>query len=357
MPKNFKKKITVIILSYNRKKYLKRTVDYYLNENFKVLVLDGSENKTLFRKNINLKYIHTNKHYYDRLIIAYKNLKTDYYIIANDDEFYLPTPIYKCLNFLEKNKDYVSAIGRTIVFQFKYKKILAYEGYGYFNDQRFNDKIKINRIRAHLDNATTQGYNSVSRKENLKKIAIFLRKFKYKKNIYIIEFFLNLIIISEGRLKLINDLMWFRSEENKYITNKKWIRNVNHQHFFGDFKFLSYQKKNKQVEDFCKITNNKKLTKLILNKMINKSEKNFEIYTGKKNYTIFNSFLLLILKFKNNFEIFFNIIEFVKKNFLFERWYGSTIEKLIEKLSNKNIKVNSKEYNKIKKNIQIFYDK
>jgi len=304
-----------------------------------------------------LKYIHTNKHYYDRLILAYKNLKTDYYIIANDDEFYLPTPINKCLNFLEKNKDYVSAIGRTIVFQYKYKKILAYEGYEYFNDQRFNNKIKINRLIAHLDDPTTQGYNSVSRKKNLKKITTFLRKYKYKKNIYTIEFFLNFIIISEGRLKLTNDLMWFRSEENKHIANKKWIRNVNHQHFFGDFKFLSYPKKYKQVEDFCKITNNKKLTKLILNKMINKSEKNFEIYSRKKNYEIFNFILFLILKLKNNFKIFFDIIEFVKKNFLSEIWYGSTIEKLIENLSNKNIKVNSKEFNKIKKNIQIFYDK
>jgi len=151
--------------------------------------------------------------------------------------------------------------------------------------------------------------------------------------------------------------MWFRSEENKHIANKKWIRNVNHQHFFGDFKFLSYPKKYKQVEDFCKITNNKKLTKLILNKMINKSEKNFEIYSRKKNYEIFNFILFLILKLKNNFKIFFDIIEFVKKNFLSEIWYGSTIEKLIENLSNKNIKVNSKEFNKIKKNIQIFYDK
>ena len=48
MDENWKKKITVIILSYNRAKFLSRTVNYYLKQNVKVLVIDGSKKKKFF---------------------------------------------------------------------------------------------------------------------------------------------------------------------------------------------------------------------------------------------------------------------------------------------------------------------
>ena len=40
---NPRSKITIIIISYNRPKYLKRSVDYYIINGFNVIVLDGSK--------------------------------------------------------------------------------------------------------------------------------------------------------------------------------------------------------------------------------------------------------------------------------------------------------------------------
>ena len=37
-------KLTIVIISYNRHKYLKRTISYWQNYNAKVVVLDGSDN-------------------------------------------------------------------------------------------------------------------------------------------------------------------------------------------------------------------------------------------------------------------------------------------------------------------------
>ena len=38
-------KLTIVILTYNRPKYLKRTIKYWLNYNIKLLIIDGSDFK------------------------------------------------------------------------------------------------------------------------------------------------------------------------------------------------------------------------------------------------------------------------------------------------------------------------
>ena len=125
MNKKWKKKITIIILSLNRPKYLRRTVEYYLEIGLKLIVVDGSEKKNKFRDHKNLIYINSKTHYYSRLAIAEQTLKTKYYIIANDDEFFLEDALMRCVNFLDRNKLYVGCCGRSIVFTHKNKKIFA----------------------------------------------------------------------------------------------------------------------------------------------------------------------------------------------------------------------------------------
>ena len=302
MIKNIKKKITIIIFSYNRPKFLKRTVKYYLEENFKVLIVDGSNKKNSFIKNKNLRYIHTKSHYYKRVAIASRNLTTSYYIIANDDEFYMSSVIIKCVKFLEKNNDYIGAIGRTINFNYKYNKILGSEGYQIFNNKKNDNKKKIKRLKAHLRIPTNQGYNSVLRKTVLQKISFFLRKFNYKDNIYLIEFFINMIIILSGRLKLSNDLMWFRSQENNIISTKSWKRIAEEQMFFGSFKHFTYKKKLLIVKSFCKIINQKRNIDLILSEMIKRSNLKYDLYVINKRKNLLDKFKnqVLILKKKSN---------------------------------------------------------
>ena len=120
---NPRSKITIIILSYNRPKFLKRSVHFYIINGFSVIVLDGSnksQNLDFFRKSNKLKYIHLTKSYHERFIYAAKLLKTKYSILVNDDEFFFPEFIDKSINFLEKNKHYGTVCG--IVFYFSIKK-------------------------------------------------------------------------------------------------------------------------------------------------------------------------------------------------------------------------------------------
>ena len=54
----FLKKLTIIIFSYNRQKYLIRTLKYWSNYDIKLLVLDGSSEKLEdpILNNKNIKY-------------------------------------------------------------------------------------------------------------------------------------------------------------------------------------------------------------------------------------------------------------------------------------------------------------
>ena len=57
------KKLTIVIFTYNRHKYLKRTVKYWLNYNIKLLILDGSQVKLedSCLKSKNITYINKDK--------------------------------------------------------------------------------------------------------------------------------------------------------------------------------------------------------------------------------------------------------------------------------------------------------
>ena len=97
---NPRSKITIIIISYNRPEFLKRSIDYYIINGFNVIVLDGSkksQNLDFCNKSNKLKYIHLTKSYHERFIYAAKLLKTKYSILVNDDEFFFPEFIDKSI--------------------------------------------------------------------------------------------------------------------------------------------------------------------------------------------------------------------------------------------------------------------
>ena len=68
--KNSLEKLTIIIFSYERHRYLDRTIKYWLNYSIKLLVIDGSDTK-LDLEYLNtkiIKYIHDQRSLYDRLL-------------------------------------------------------------------------------------------------------------------------------------------------------------------------------------------------------------------------------------------------------------------------------------------------
>lgn len=122
-------KLDLIIPTYNRIEYLKRILDYYqeYGKDFNFIVADSSnpvnktKNKKLIRSYSNLNILYIDK-FSQNLVQSIKfahmvkYAKSKYVCFCADDDFIIPNAIRKCINFLEKNSDYVAAHGTYIGF-------------------------------------------------------------------------------------------------------------------------------------------------------------------------------------------------------------------------------------------------
>ena len=243
-------KITIIIISYNRPKYLKRSIDYYISNGFKVIVIDGSKKKQDSQiKNKKLRYVNLRKSYHERFIYSAKLVKTKYSILVNDDEFFFPEFIDSSIKFLEENKNYGTVCGIVFTFFFKNEKIFFNRAYTYFSERISQSNIIEERIKNSIYNPSVHGYNSVMRSQIFKGEAKLLSKLKDVKNIFFKELMLNTFIISKGKSKFLKNLAWFRSFENNWIQTKGWNRNTK---FQSPYLWIKRQP-NKKIKKYIKI--------------------------------------------------------------------------------------------------------
>src|SRR5210317_1860826 len=101
-------KLTIVIFTYNRNEYLKRTINYWLNYNVKLLILDGSSTKLEdpCLKTKKIKYIYDTTGLYKRLLSSVNYIDTEFVILGSDDEFYLPSALSSCVQFLIKEPSF-----------------------------------------------------------------------------------------------------------------------------------------------------------------------------------------------------------------------------------------------------------
>ena len=120
--------LTIVIYTYNRSFAVDRYLTFLENipVKLKLIILDSSSNnktqKLLSKKKFNfkIKYKKFNSKifYINKILKGLEIVKTKYVVINPDDDFYLPNELIKCINFLEKNKDYTSARGRSYNYDY-----------------------------------------------------------------------------------------------------------------------------------------------------------------------------------------------------------------------------------------------
>lgn len=305
---NLRNKITIIIISYNRPRYLKRSIDFYISHGFNVIVIDGSKKKQdLQNKDKKLSYVNLRKSYHERFIYSAKLVKTKYSILVNDDEFFFPEFIDLSIEFLEKNKDYVSVCGIVFTFSLKKEEIFFNQGYTYFSERISHSNIIEERIKHSIHNPSVHGYNSVMRSQIFKGEAQLLSKLKAIKNIFFKELLLNIFIASKGKSKFLNNLAWFRSFENNWIKTKDWNRNTK---FQSPYLWIKRQP-NKKIKKYSKVlakeindTDSLPLSKLIqynLNIYLLEFKKNIYFKSKKKK----SALLFIKKKIKENYLIYY----------------------------------------------------
>jgi glycosyltransferase domain-containing protein len=210
---------------------------YWSKQRFRVIVCDGSDisqDKRL-RDSLaqNIKYIHSLSPFPQRIKMAADMVGTRYCIFLPDDEFYSPTALNECIDFLDKNEEYVAAGGVAVGFGPGDKEVLGYPAYPKWIGR---ERLEVNpqdRVVAHMSSYANYLSVSVTRSQIWKTIADLYASQELP--IYALwELEMSLILSYYGKSKVLNNLMYFRSigeaipvrNKTPSLSNKNFLCDV-----------------------------------------------------------------------------------------------------------------------------------
>ena len=227
MPIKFLDKLTIVIFSYNRHKYLKRTIRYWSNYNVKLLILDGSDSKLedscLDTKNI--KYIYNPRGLYDRLLSSINYIETEFMILSGDDEFYLPSALSACIKFLMKESSYSCCGGLAIGFSTYKQNIFGGSQYPELKNLSLDYDSASERIKSHFYNYVPAHFYSVVRSSKWKLICKYTFEKEY--NFFaVFELQVEFLVMVSGKSKIISQLMWLRNQEVSSIEGDRYSKSA-----------------------------------------------------------------------------------------------------------------------------------
>ena len=174
-------KLTIVIFTYNRHKYLKRTIKYWSNYQAKLLILDGSDveldDPCLQAKNV--RYVYDTRGLHERLKNSGNFIDTEFTILSCDDEFYLPSALCSSIKYLLTESEYSSCGGRALGFGSYNNKIYGVDVYPKLKDRILNQYTPLERIYNHFSIYVPSHHYSVIRSEKFKLISklVFEKKF------------------------------------------------------------------------------------------------------------------------------------------------------------------------------------
>jgi len=218
---NLLSELTVVIVSYERQPYLDRQINFWSDKKAKVEILDGS---ALFWPRAHEKSFPPNVAYWHipdtiekRFAFAVDRIKTKYAVLMSDDEFYLPSALQSCLFELERSYELVACKGLSLGFHWSTDMVVGYQFYpglrGYAIDQ--DDPKK--RMIAHMNSYQMATLWAVMKSEVFKKTLIAMSYSGPYGSAAVGEIQTSLVTAWFGKCKVIDELMWLRSFENKNI--------------------------------------------------------------------------------------------------------------------------------------------
>ncbi len=233
-----KNKVDIVIPVHNRTKLLKRILDYYneYGQDFNFIIADSSNkinkaiNKKLVESFTKLKILYIDKfsedlpqHIKFGKMINYINNK--YCVFCPDDDFIIPNGIRSCIDFLEKNPDYVAAHGTYIGF-YLFKGILKYQKFLWnlrYHNYSISDNTPHLRLFTHLSNFTLLLW-AVRRTNVVRNCYKELLKINFDPELLLMfgELLPDMLTVISGKVKRLETLyaarQYFFSIANNYLT-------------------------------------------------------------------------------------------------------------------------------------------
>lgn len=247
--------LTLVIPSFERQRYLIRQMNYWRDQNISLLVLDGSRFPLDYRGQLAfgneptcICYFHLPVSIEERLGFAVGKIKTKYAALLSDDEFFLPSALRSCIEYLDSHADTVCCKGRALGFAWRDGRPMARDVYPDIASCQVNSSDPEQRLLQHFSPYQMISLWSVSRVDIfLKSIQAISYSGKYK-TAAAAEMQISLISAYSGKCKVIDELMWMRSFENKNIwwdygnlSFVEWYRDprniCEHRRFFDSIYF------------------------------------------------------------------------------------------------------------------------
>ena len=221
--------LQVVIFSRNRHEQLIESLRYWDNCGIKTLVLHNTQ-KPLKLAEIpsSTEYIVHDRPFAERCEIASKVLKFDYFIIASDDERYLPTALTNMVKELEKSQELASVGGQAIGIMkhgLRFGTTLAYKSQVKY--QNLNSELQ-NRIIFHYEG--DQNYSGamyrIFRREHFERFLKLISKFSNIGTPYIFEVTSELFWTLIGPARYVNEVFWVRNWIVPPVQTRDWDRKI-----------------------------------------------------------------------------------------------------------------------------------
>lgn len=211
-------KLTIVIPSFGRHKYLKKNINYWKDSVAKVIILDGTAESidihdiNLFK---NIKYFHhPDKSLFERLGLCADLIDTDYAILCCDDEIYLENGLVACIEELEKNKEISCAMGRVLCFRYRdnKKRLVGFSGYDQFKNYFLDNDNPLERLKMHMsDTKGRPTMYSVTRSLYLKEILKLVSNSEQFPCQQTYELQSDISLAYYGKIKFVENLTWLRN--------------------------------------------------------------------------------------------------------------------------------------------------
>ncbi|CAM8363595.1 Glycosyltransferase domain [Candidatus Methylopumilus universalis] len=346
--------LTLIVPTFNRQSFALRNMRYWSGRDIVMHVMDGTK---LGLTPLQLAQLDDNIHYHhmpelsigERLNEAIDLIETPYVTFLSDDEFFIPSALSSCISQLKADDELVSCMGLSIQFEYKNGNVIGRRFYQSLENYSLLQTDALERMLAHMDPYVMSSMNSVVRsvvwKRSMRLLCIGdLSTFN------IGELLFELAVCFQGKTKVISEIMWLRSYENKIIIDHAKTKS-----------FFIWWRSDDKSEDRSKLlscissiltktSNEREMVKsfmlLALNRYVNTYDK---IIIGKD---FFNDIIVKIwLLIPNNIK---NILRLVLKPFI--KFNTTNLILLVAKeWSHEGVKTNFIELCEIEKVIQYFY--
>lgn len=214
-------RLTVVVPTFNRHEYVYRLIDFWSKTQVRVVILDGSPEPLDLDFDLlqldSLFYHHSPVSIEKRLGDSIAFVDTDYVVLMSDDEFYLPSTCCDCIQFLDQHLDFSACKGQAVGFGWTGQFVYGKQAYPMLLGYGINSDNPVVRMFQHMAPYQMASLWAVQRKDVYVACAKVISNGESFSSAAAAEIQFSLVTAFMGKIRVLDDLMWFRSNENKNI--------------------------------------------------------------------------------------------------------------------------------------------